>query len=148
MPEILFYHLTSRTLEEVLPDLLQRSLDRGWRCAVQAGQERLKPLDDLLWTFAEDSFLPHGVEADDGADQPVVLLDHAGNPNRASVRFLLDGAALPEDAEDYERVVVLFDGRDEAAVALSRERWREVKAKSLPASYWQQDEAGRWRARG
>lgn len=147
MAEVLFYHLTSRSVEQALPDLLERSLGRGWRCAVEATPERVAALDDHLWTYAEASFLPHGTEADDGAAQPIVLVTGPGNPNGAGVRFLLDGTGLPADAAGYERLVVLFDDRDAHAVARARESWRDAKGRGLPATYWQQDEAGRWQKR-
>ena len=144
MTDALFYHLQRRPLEEVLPTLLERSLGKGWRCVVEAGEERARVLDDLLWTYADEAFLPHGLEADDGPNQPVVLVSHAGNPNGASVRFIVDGAALPDDVASYERLVLIFDGNDEDAVATARERWKEAKASGLAATYWQQDENGRW----
>ena len=79
----LFYHLTKAPLEAVLPGLLERSLERGWRCVVQAPEERLRSLDAHLWTYLRRSFLPHGLEADDGAAQPVVLVSRDDNPNGA-----------------------------------------------------------------
>jgi DNA polymerase-3 subunit chi len=147
MAEALFYHLQRRSLEQVLPGLIERALERGWRCAIEAGEERLRALDDLLWSYSDDSFLPHGLEADDGANQPVVLVGHGGNPNGATVRFLADGAPLPADAPTYLRLVIVFDGNDEEALATARERWREAKAAGLDATYWQQNEAGRWEKR-
>jgi DNA polymerase-3 subunit chi len=113
----------------------------------RGGEERLRALDDLLWTYSDDSFLPHGLEADDGPHQPVVLIEHGGNPNGATVRFLVDGAPLPADAAAYLRLVIVFDGNDEEALATARERWREAKALGLDATYWQQSEAGRWEKR-
>lgn len=147
MTDVLFYHLQRAPLEKVLPGLLERSLGRGWRCAVEASEERIRALDDALWTFSDDSFLPHGVEADDGAGQPVVLLSHGGNPNGAQIRFLIDAAALPADAGAYERIVLMFDGNDAEAVASARERWREARTRGLDATYWQQNEEGRWEKR-
>lgn len=147
MTELLFYHLERAPLEKVLPVLLERSLERGWRCAIEAGAERLRVLDDLLWTYADESFLPHGMEADDGAGQPVVLVAHAGNPNGAAVRFLLDGAGLPEDAARYERLILMFDGNDDEAVETARLRWREARCLGIAVTYWQQDENGRWQKR-
>jgi DNA polymerase-3 subunit chi len=147
MAEALFYHLQRRTLEQVLPGLIERALARGWRCVVEAGEERLRALDDLFWTYSDDSFLPHGLEADDGPLQPVVLVGHGGNPNDAMVRFLVDGAPLPADAGAYLRIVIVFDGNDEEALATARERWREARSAGLDATYWQQSEAGRWEKR-
>ncbi len=143
--ELFFYHLDRRTLEDVLPTLLERSLARGWRAAVQAGsEERIEALNTLLWSYREDSFLPHGTARDGPAPaQPIYLTVTDENPNGAQVRFLVDGAEIA-DPEPYERVVVIFDGRDEEAVASAREQWQAAKTQGLAVSYWQQDENGRW----
>src|SRR5262249_14592122 len=78
------------------------------------------------------------------AAQPVLLTTGEDNPNNASVRFLVDGAAWPAEAAAYERIVLLFDGDDPDAVAAARERWTSAKAQGLAATYWQTDEDGRW----
>lgn len=150
MPEVWFYHLEGRPLEAVLPTLLERTLARGWRAVVQAGSpERVAALDSLLWTYADDSFLPHGTAADgDPATQPVFLTEGAGNPNGAAVRFCLDGvAAEPLLADGYERLIVLFDGRDDAMLAGARAQWAALKRAGHALSYWQQNEDGRWEKR-
>ena len=143
--EVLFYHLEHRSLESVLPELLERTLARGWRAVVQAATpERVEALESHLWTSADDSFLPHGSGREgDLADQPIALTVSEENPNGAQVRFLVDGAGHG-DLSSYVRAVFLFDGREEAAVATAREHWKAVKAAGLEATYWQQTEAGRW----
>jgi DNA polymerase-3 subunit chi len=150
MTEILFYHLQRHPLERVLPALVEKSLARGWRVVVQAAsEERIEALDAHLWVFSDDSFLPHGTWREaEAAEQPVLLTVHDGNPNRAAVRFLLDGAPVPADAGDYERIVLLIDGNDPDAVAAARERWSEGRAKGFEVTYWQADENGRWQRKG
>lgn len=144
--EILFYHLQRQPLEKVLPSLLEKSLERGWQAAIQASsEERLAALDDGLWTYSDDSFLPHGTDRDtDAATQPVVLTLRETNPNAASIRFLVEGADLPPDAEAYARICVLFDGGDQDALLRAREQWRQAKEAGHAVAYWQQDDAGRW----
>ena len=146
MTEILFYHLQRQPLEKVLPPLLEKSLARGWRAVVQAAsEERIEALDAHLWTYRDDTFLPHGTEREpDPTSQPVLLTTRDHNPNRAEVRFLIDGADVPADAAGYERVVLLFDGEDSEALAAARERWTQAKAQGLATTYWQADEEGRW----
>jgi DNA polymerase-3 subunit chi len=143
--EVYFYHLEQRSLEQVLPTLLERSLERGWRAAVQAAsEERVEALNTLLWTYREESFLPHGTASDGSpAAHPIYLTAAGDNPNGAQVRFLVDGAEL-EDASAYARVVFIFDGRDQDAVARARAAWQAAKAKRYCVSYWQQDAEGRW----
>jgi DNA polymerase III subunit chi len=76
--------------------------------------------------------------------QPVLLTVGDDNPNGANVRFLIDGAPVPADCEAYGRIVLIFDGEDEEAVAAARACWSEAKAKGFEATYWQADENGRW----
>lgn len=149
MTEVLFYHMQNMKLENVLPPLLEKSLERGWRVVVQAGSvERVEALDSHLWTYKEDSFLPHATwQTSDAAEQPIVLAVEQGNPNAAQVRFLVDNAALPADAESYERVVLMFDGDDADAVDNARAAWRDGKARGFVVTYWQADDRGRWQRR-
>jgi DNA polymerase-3 subunit chi len=146
MTEVLFYHLQRQPIEKVLPQLLERSLERGWRVVVQAASdERVEALDAHLWTYRDDAFLAHGTYREsEAALQPVLLTVQDDNPNGATVRFLIDGAPLPQDAASYQRIVLLFDGEDDDAVAAARERWTDVKAQGFDATYWQADEQGRW----
>ena len=146
MTEILFYHLKGQSLDQVLPPLLQKSLERGWRVVVQASSdERVEALDALLWTWRDDAFLPHGTARDsEAAEHPIVLTANAENPNGAAVRFLVDGANLSADAGNYQRIVLLFDGDDPEAVEMARLRWNEAKASGAEVTYWKADESGRW----
>lgn len=146
MTDVLFYHLQHQPVEAVLPGLLLRSLERGWRVAVEAGDEqRMAALDDHLWTFSDDSFLPHGSAREpDIAGQPVALLCDGGNPNNATVRFLVYGARAPDDISGWLRIVLMFDGGDEVALAAAREDWRKMKAAGADATYWQQNDVGKW----
>ena len=145
MTDILFYHLERRPLEQVLPALLEKSLERGWRCVVECGSpERRDALDAHLWTYSDAAFLPHGTDAQPQPErQPVLIATSQANPNGAAVRFLVDGVELPDPAA-YKRLVYLFDGRDDEQMAAARERWKQAKALGAALTYWQQDEDGRW----
>ena len=146
--EVLFYHLERQPLDKVLPGLIERTLARGQRAVVQAGsRERIEALDTLLWTYNDESFLPHGTIDDEPADQPVVLTESEDNPNGAVVRFLVDGADTTR-LGDYARVVYLFDGRDEDAVSAARQQWKVAKEAGYTIAYWQQNEDGRWEKKG
>jgi DNA polymerase-3 subunit chi len=143
--EALFYHLEHQPLDRVLPMLVERTLERGWKAVIQAGSaERVAALDTLLWTYREDSFLPHGTKADGRPErQPVFLTETAETPNGAEVRFLVDGADRLFDG-DHARYVVIFDGRDAQAVATARTQWKAAKSAGCTVTYWQQTADGRW----
>ena len=145
MAEVLFYHLESRPLEAVLPLLLEKTLERGWRAVVEVGsRERAEAIDSQLWTFRDDSFLPHGLAGDDtDADQPLLITTGEENPNGAAVRFFAD-RAVPQSGEGYTRLVYLFSGHDPDAVAEARIAYRTLRDAGNQVTYWQQDDAGRW----
>lgn len=144
MAEILFYHLETRPLEAVVPLLLEKTLERGWRAVVEVGsRERAEALDGHLWAFRDDSFLPHALAGEEtDAEQPVLLTTETSNPNGANVRFFVDGA-LPQSGDGYQRIVVLFSGHDPEAMAAARLAYRDLRA-SNDVTYWQQEADGRW----
>lgn len=145
MAEILFYHLTESKLEDALPPLLEKSVERGWSVAVQAAEaERRDALDTHLWTYRDDSFLPHGTDAGEDAErQPVLLCIVPDNINSATVRFIIDGAEPPATL-DYERVVFVFDGHNQEQLEGARGQWKRLKAEGHKLTYWQQTHEGRW----
>jgi DNA polymerase-3 subunit chi len=148
MADVLFYHLEQRPLESVLPALLEKVLERGWRAVIEVGSvERAKALDTSLWTYRDDSFLPHGLAGDTlDAEQPVLLTTATDNPNGASVRFFTD-RAVPQSAEGYERIVYLFSGHDPDAVSEARTAWKALQDGNA-VTYWQQEPGGRWVKKG
>ena len=145
--ETYFYHLTRRRLEQVLPGLLQRTLEQGWRAVVRAGSDaRVDDLDRLLWSFAEESFLPHGSAAAGFAErQPIYLTAGDEIPNCANVLFLTDGVVAEAEAlRVFRRACVLFDDRDAEAKRRARAFWKSVSGAGLPAVYFAEKENGGW----
>jgi len=143
--EVWFYHLERSALDEVLPELLDRTLKRGWRAVVRSPDtDRIDHLDGWLWSYRDEAFLPHGRADEPQADrQPVLLTIHTDNPNQAQALFLIDDAE-PGDLAGYERCLVLFDGRDEAALGAARRRWKTFKDQDLAVSYWRQGAERGW----
>ena len=148
MTEILFYHLEQKPLEQVLPLLLEKSLERDWTCVVQSGAgDNLAALDKALWTFREESFLPHGIFVQDGENNhPVLLCNGDENPNDAHVRFFVKGA-VPDGEGAYQRLVFMFDGHDPEAVNAARVAWKTLSSKHQ-TTYWQQELSGKWVKKG
>ncbi|HBM90786.1 MAG TPA: DNA polymerase III subunit chi [Rhodospirillaceae bacterium] len=143
MSEIRFYHLTRKRLEQALPELLEKTVERKWRAVVLTdSQQRAEYLAQFLWTYRGDSFLPHGAARDGGGEnQPLWITDKDENPNGADVLFLIDGATT-QSVPSYRLVCELFDGNNEQAVSLARQRWAAYKNESHTLSYWKQTEKG------
>jgi DNA polymerase III subunit chi len=145
MTEVLFYHLTESKLEDALPPLVDKSVERGWRVAIQMKEPaRRDAFDTHLWTYRDDSFLPHGTdESELAGNQPVLLTVTGDNANQATVRFIVDGAEPPQ-ADAYERIVFMFDGYDPEQLEGARAQWKKLKGEGHNLTYWQQTPEGRW----
>ena len=151
MPEFGFYHLTRSPLEQALPRLLEKMLATGKRSLLRLGQkERLEYIDRALWTYRPDSWLPHGTDDEPYAEfQPILLSTKSAardtpNPNAAAYLMLIDGADAT-DADEFERVLEIFDGNNQTAVQAARQRWVWARSKDFDCVYWQQNERGGWR---
>ena len=151
MLEVRFYHLTRRSLEETLPRLLEMSLERGWPVAVQTGDAaRLKALDDHLWAYDPEKFLPHGTRADgEPQTQPIYLTAEDDNPNEADARFFVHGAAVAPvlanpAAAPKLRAVLIFNGSDAQELSEARAQWKALRETGHELVYYQEDENGKW----
>jgi DNA polymerase III subunit chi len=134
-----FYHLTALPLEKVLPAIAEKVLARGERLLVVADEMQLARLDEQLWTFAKESFLPHGRA--NAEAQPVLLSQDSAPANGATNIALADGG-WRDEALGFGRTFYFFDaGRLEEA----RAAWRKLRANlEAEARYWKQDERGKW----
>ena len=150
MSEVLFYHLERRSLDEALPGLIEKTLERGWRASIRAeSADRVAAIDALLWTYNDQTFLPHAQAGDgDAARQPVLITVEEGNANSANVLFLVGGAQPPawdgDLAKSLARIVLMFDGRDGDALAIARAAWKDAKAADHDATYWKETPSGKF----
>ncbi len=146
MTEFRFHHLERRRIDQALPKLLERALEEGRRVVVRAPSDELvAALNERLWTYDDASFLPHGAAGDgEPMTQPVFLTSEAQNPNGATMLVRLPGVDASPADEAFESVVLLFDGRDEAALAQARGEWRRLKDEGRAISYWRETDEGGW----
>ena len=152
MTETLFYHLERRALEDVLPGLVEKSLGRGWRAVIKTeSSERSDALDNLLWTYDEAGFLAHAQSGDgEPKRQPVLITVEDENPNGAQILFCVGGAE-PSDWDalsSLARVVMLFDGRDQAFVERARAAWQKAKNAGHDVTYWKESPSGKFEKQG
>jgi DNA polymerase III subunit chi len=151
--ETLFYHLERRSLDDVLPGLVERTLERGWRALIKAeSADRASAIDSLLWTYNDQTFLAHAQVGDGNnpARQPVLITTEDDNANAANVLFLVGGAEPPawNAPKDLARIVLMFDGRDELALGKARAAWKESKAAGHDATYWKEMPSGKFEKQG
>lgn len=141
-----FYHLTRGPVEVTLPMLLGKAMGAGWRVAVRGRDPaRMDWLDEKLWLGPEEGFLPHGrAGTPHEAHQPVLLTTGTDLTNGATCLMSVDGADVTADeVTSLDRVCVLFDGNDTAALDVARSQWKALTDAGCSAQYWS-EESGRW----
>jgi len=144
MPEFWFYHLESSTIESVLPALLEKTRENHWRALIKAPPDRIEALNSYLWTYREDSFLPHGRDDEPMSDRhPIVLSSSLETAQGYKAVFLVDGADMQDFAE-VARCIILINGRSESDVAAERRRWKKLDGQGANLAYWQQGPHGKW----
>ena len=146
MTEARFHYLERRRVDQALPCLIERAREEGRRVLVRASSdEMVAALNERLWTYDDASFLPHGAAGNgDPMTQPIFLTCEAGNPNAATMLVRLLGADAVESDNAFDLVILLFDGRDEAALNEVRSEWRRLKDEGRPISYWRESDEGDW----
>ncbi len=165
MTEVLFYHLEHSTLEQVLPRLLEKSLERGAKVAVLTSRaDQLEALDEALWTYRDDSFLPHATltTSSNAGKESILLSLHSGEelaalPNQPEIVFLVHNASISyAEAKIFSRCVVMFDGRDDEALNRARQLWKKLRDAhqqedkneqgnedaDFSQTYWRQNQGG------
>jgi len=148
LTEYWFYHLKVSPLEAVLPDLLEKTRARGWRTLLRVPQPHLKELDNFLWTFRDDAFLPHGRDDEPLADSHPILLSHTAPDSRGfDCVFCLEGIENLEISPRTTRCIIIIDGRRENSIQSARRDWKHLKEQGAAISYWQQNDRGRWEKR-
>jgi DNA polymerase-3 subunit chi len=135
-----FYHIAQGSVDAAIAPLIEKCLDRKWRVLVVGHEETVQRLDRALWTWRDDSFLPHGRARTDAAKHPVLLSTEPVPVNGAKVAVLLDGSDA--DPEPFDRIMVVFDGGDETARAKARQQYKIAIDGSVSARYFQQERGG------
>lgn len=145
MTEIRFYHLRTKTAEQALPEILMKALESGRRVVVKTADDKAAAsLNDYLWTYNADSFLPHGINKDgNGPGQPVWITAGNDNPNGADT-IIATGGAVPEKPEDFKLCCEMLEDRETEQLAAARQRWKSYKERGFDLTYWQQTDRGGW----
>ena len=145
MTRVDFYHLTKAPLEQVLPKLCEKAYSTKMKIKILLGtDERVEFINSLLWTYREESFLPHGSKKDGFVEeQPIFISTNNENENNAKILILADGGYIESDAlNNYERILNIFDGNNDEALNKAREYWKDIKSLGFELHYWQQKNDG------
>jgi DNA polymerase III subunit chi len=145
MTAVQFYHLTTSPLERALPKLMEKAYGSGQKTLLVAGNDaRADQINQLLWSYDPGSFLPHGSMKDGHTQEQPILISTTIDPvNNATILVVTDGA-LPDNPDQFERILDMFDGNDPESVAKARQRWTLYRNGGHDITYMRQNENGGW----
>jgi DNA polymerase-3 subunit chi len=137
-----FYHLAASPLERVLPSICEKVLGNGERLLIVGEEPLLAQLDEQLWSYSPEAFLPHGRSDKVSPEtQPILLSPSVEVLNGATNIALADGI-WRDEALAFARTFYFFDS---AHLETARASWRTLKAGGeAELRYWKQSETGRW----
>ncbi len=146
--EVVFYQLTSTSMEKTLPKLLEKAFEASPRAVVLLdSQERLESVNASLWTYSTNAFLPHGCQKDSASSadrQPIWLTTHIENPNKADILVITSAETLTDNDLGFQKCLDLFDGNNETSLQQAEQRYQFYKQKGDDCVYWRQTLQGQW----
>ena len=147
MTQIIFYSTAPLQVEKTLFALLEKSLEKGNKSLLLfKDKEKCLSINEQLWTYKQNSFLPHISEDDqiyDNIDVPVYLSTKNENPFKAELLFSIDGF-LPDNIDHFERVIIIIDVNDELLNEKYKNYYLDINKNFKDIVFYKSDDNGKW----
>jgi len=145
--QIIFYSTAPLQVEKTLFALLEKSLEKGNKSLLLfKDKEKCLSINEQLWTYKQNSFLPHISEDDqiyDNIDIPVYLSTKNENPFKAELLFSIDGF-LPDNIDHFERVIIIIDVNDELLNEKYKNYYLDINKNFEDIVFYKSDDNGKW----
>lgn len=126
-----FYLLNSNppdALSLVACRLLEKAFVRGHSVFVYCeSQKNAHHLDELLWTFKDNSFIPHNIQGEGPEPPPPIQIGYGPEPRGFNDILLNMASAIPTYFSRFRRIIEIVSD-DEAAKEVSRQHYRTYRA--------------------
>ena len=147
MTQIIFYSTAPLQVEKTLFALLEKSIEKGNKSLLLfKDKEKCSLINEQLWTYKQNSFLPHISEDEkiyDDIDVPVYLSTKNENPFKAELLFSIDGF-LPDNIDHFERVIIIIDINDELLNEKYKNYYLDINKNFEDIVFYKSDDNGKW----
>ncbi len=104
--------------------IAERAFGDGRRLLIHCPDQPLaRQLDQRLWTYRDDSFLPHGLVGETNPALTPILISADGEPAGEDQVLINLGAEVPEFFGRFERLCEPLD-QDPVVLQSGRARWK------------------------
>ncbi|MFO7594150.1 MAG: DNA polymerase III subunit chi [Pseudomonadota bacterium] len=112
--------------------LAEKAWQQGHRVYIHTGDPALSArMDELLWTFRQGSFVPHGLDEDPTSDDAGVHIGHGDEPQHHDEVLINLDREIPLFFSRFRRVAEVI-GSDEENRRNGRERFRFYRDRGYP----------------
>lgn len=124
MPQVDFYIIKDNSPQLALRtacSIAEKALQAGIKAHIQTSDSNTEKLDALLWTFRDQSFVPHEIHPPSFAACPITIGSEGGSNE---IQMLINiSNELPENIDKFQRIAEVIDNHDEF-IRAGRERYR------------------------
>ena len=108
--------------------LLEKAYLRGHKVFVFCNEkQQAERLDELLWTYKEDSFVPHHLQGEGPTPAPAVQIGYENEPQGFNDLLLNLADAIPPFSKRFRRIMEIV-APDDHAKDISRNHYREYRS--------------------
>lgn len=131
-----WFHILAQTSPAARNVHAARLADKAWQqgdrvCILCNSEQHAQELDDLLWSFSPDAFIPHCVIADSTSpsNNPVGILFAPPSASDWDTVIVLS-SVLPADADRYNRLALVAHN-DPQTLEQARSHFKQLRAMGI-----------------
>ena len=147
MTQIIFYSSAPLRVENTLFTLIEKSLEKGFKSLLLfLDKENCSAIDEKLWTYKQNSFLPHLSECEEISNEidiPIYLTTKNENPYEAELLFSIDGS-IPDNINNLERLIIIIDANDKILLEKYKKYYLDINKKFEDIVFYKSDDDGKW----
>ena len=108
-------------------------------------QETVEVIDDFLWRYKEDGFIPHSIEKKERSSiYPVLITTDIDEEHKHNVLLALSGVFIKDqDWQNFTKAYYFFDHQENNQKENARLMWKSLSALNVACKYWV-NKANKW----
>ena len=101
-------------------------------------QETAEVVDDFIWSYRDDSFIPHSIKKHrETSLDPILVTTDLDGSYEHNVLLALNGVLIKEkDWQRFAKVYYFFDDQDSREKENARAMWKSFSSLAVNCKYW------------
>ena len=139
MKEFFFYNITARDAFKDSAILIEKLFKQRIKVLILCADDEVTSFfDDFLWSFKEESFMPHKVLDRDASQLETIIISKKQlTMEDFKTLIVLKGSIVNTDyCNRFEKTYYFFDDNNDDEKKLARNLWREAVKLGTRCKYW------------